>query len=93
MPATESCTGHRDRHRQEETERVGHDAALPAHDLSARVRALAGGGDGGGGPHAPRVDHAGRRLRPPALPLPHELPQQAVELGEHPSCCHFAKEP
>jgi hypothetical protein len=30
-----------------------------------------------------RVDHTSRRLRTLALQLPHPLPQQAVELGEH----------
>ncbi len=77
-------SGRGDQHRQEEADRVGHDAPLPAHDLLARVYALTRGGHGGGGLHALRVDHAGRRLRVPPLLMPHQLPQQAIELGKNP---------
>jgi hypothetical protein len=49
----------------------------------ARLDALVRGVHAGGGLHALRVDHTGRRLGALALLLPDQLPQQAVELGEH----------
>ncbi|GGY89413.1 hypothetical protein GCM10010343_13320 [Streptomyces avidinii] len=76
-------TGRRDQHGEEEAEGVGDDAAFAARDLLARVDALAGGRNAGGGLDAPSVDHARRRLGIPPSLLPQRLPEQAVELGEH----------
>ncbi|AYV32907.1 hypothetical protein EES41_39740 (plasmid) [Streptomyces sp. ADI95-16] len=85
MPATESCTlaAVTSKHREEKAECVGDDAPLPADDLLASVDALAGGMNAGGGLDALGVDHAGRRFGVAPLLLPQELPEHAVELGEH----------
>ncbi len=84
MPAAESCTlaavtstARRRPHR------VGDDAPLPSDILLPGIDALAGGEHAGGGFHALRVDHAGRRFGLPSFLLPQELAEQAIELGEH----------
>src|SRR5689334_20202526 len=74
--------GRGDQDRQQKAEGVGDDAAFAAHDLLARVDALAPGRDTGGSLDALRVDHAGRGLGTLPFLLTHQLPQQTVELGE-----------
>lgn len=74
--------GRGDQDCQQEAEGVGDDAALAAYDLLARVDALTSRGDTGGGLDALCVDHAGGRGGAAAFLLSHQLPQQAVELGE-----------
>jgi hypothetical protein len=67
--------GRGDQHGRQQSEGVGGDAALSAHDLLARVRALACGGHAREGLYALRVENAGRRAGPVAFLLPHQLPQ------------------
>lgn len=72
-----------DQHREEKADGVGDDVPLPAHDPFACVDALAGGVNAGGGLDALGVDHTGGRFGIPSFLLSQQLPEQAVELGEH----------
>lgn len=75
-------TGGGDQDGQQQAEGVAAHVPLAAHDLLARVRAPAPGGDAGGVLDALRIDHAGQWLCVPALLLSYQLPQQADEPGE-----------
>lgn len=71
-----------DGHCEEQADRVGEDASLPAYDLLRGVGSLAGQGHVGGGLHALGVDDGGRRFGFSALFHAGQTGQVVVELGK-----------
>lgn len=73
-----------DGHGEQEPDRIGEDASLPADDLLGGIGSLAGQGHVGGGFDALGVDHGSRRFGLASFLHAGQADEVVVELGEYP---------